>query len=458
MGKALLIIVLGAGLVMARHLYTSLQTEEATTRAQVSFQEETVAREIARSAFNNAMGVIRSYGENVDAGVQAVGGVAGQEGDLLGGEFRVRAEALSGHSVRVTATGFYGGGFNAEGEYEGGTVYTMHDTYRVPVLIARTWSRLDLEFLTAEAGYCSAVYYQEIIPGLPDDEQPAPRLLYAADNRDLRTLRLPTNVIVAPNTQMNFFIGVDQNCSTRPNIPRTDTCSWRQYLANHTFNPGNYDYVRGALDVDPRAMERTEENVWALVEQHPGERQRWRIGWEDLARSWDQPTSDDPRVSLQATKRLGYDGLGWRTTDARGYRALRDFGNQPDFEDQLIEIRLTPFVTAAEVQAERCRIATILNACGISTGGMCPSATPTEDSEPEPAPEPSTPPVSGGGTSAPPPPTSCPCPGSGPNNRKVAILHRPPGNEANEQTICVAVPGANTHLRQHNDYQICVGD
>jgi len=455
MGKALLIIVLGAGLVLARHLYTSLETERATTRDQVSFQEETVAREIARSAFNNAMGVIRSHGENVDAGISAVGGVAGQQGELLNGEFRVRAEALSGHSVRVTATGYYGGGFNEAGQYEGGTVYTMHDTYRVPVLIARTWSELDVEFLTSEAGFCSAVYYQEVVPGLPDDEQPAPRLLYAADNRDLQTLRLPTNVIVAPNTQMNFFIAVDQDCSTRPAITQTDTCAWRQYHASHTFNPEQYDYVRSALNIDPQALQQTEESAWSLVEQHPDDRQRWRIGWEDLARDWDRPTSNDPRVSLQATKRLGYDGSGWTNTDARGYRALSDFGNQPDFEDQLIEVRLTPFATAADVQAERCRIAAVMAACGITTGGTCAAPTPSEDTEPEPPP--SEPPVSGGGSATPTPPSSCACPGHQPAF-KVAILHRPPGNEANEQIICVAPSGAATHLRQHNDYQICVGD
>jgi hypothetical protein len=453
MGKALLIIVLGAGLVMARHLYTSLQTEEATTRAQVDFQEETVAREIARSAFNNAMGVIRSYGENVDAGVEAVGGVAGQEGDLLGGEFRVTAEALSGHSVRVTATGYYGGGFNAEGEYEGGTVYTMHDTYRVPVLIARTWSELEVNFLSSEAGYCAAVYYQEVLPGLPEDQQPAPRLLYAADNQTLATLRLPANVIVAPNTQMNFFIAVDQDCSTRPSIPRTDTCAWRQYMAGHSYNAAAYDYVRPALEIDPRAMERTEEGAWALVEQHGSDRQRWRLAFEDLGRSWDRPNSSDPLISLQATKRLGYDGRGWGQRDANGYRTLRDFSNQPDFDDQQIEVRLRQLATAADVQAARCRIASELTECGIATSGSC-SSVPTEDTEPTTT-LPTEPPVSGGGNQA--PPSVCACPGNQPAF-KVAIIHRPPGNEANEQLICVAPAGAVTHLRQHNDVEICRGD
>ena len=40
---------------------------------------------------------------------------------------------------------------------------------------------------------------------------------------------------------------------------------------------------------------------------------------------------------------------------------------------------------------------------------------------------------------------------------KVAIMHRPPGNEANEHIICVSPAGAQTHLRQHNDALICTG-
>jgi hypothetical protein len=440
MGKALLIIVLGAGLVMARHLYTSLETQQATTRDQVSFQEETVAREIARSAFNNAMGVIRSHGENVDAGVTAAGGVAGQRGEVLGGEYRVRAEAISGHSVRVTATGYFGGSFNEEGQYEGGTVYTMHDTYRVPVMINREWSTMEFSNFDTGGSDCTALYYQEVYPDRPQSEQPSPRLLVAADNNENLAARLRTNLVVAPNTQMNFIVGVDADCSERPVIPPTDTCTWREYLANHEFNPSDYDRVRPALLVDPLAMQRTEENAWAMVEQHPSNRQRWRIGFETASQAWDNPDSNTPGNSLQATKRRGYGGTGW-SHGADGFRSLQNSGSAPDFNDLVVDVTMSRLDGAAAVAEERARIAAENAACSITP--------PVESGE-----ETTEPPVSGTPTSA--PPTTCQCPGHQPAF-KVAIMHRPPGNEENEHIICVAPSGATTHLRQHNDYVVCTG-
>ena len=444
MGKALLIIVLGAGLVMARHLYTSLETEQATTRDQVSFQEETVAREIARSAFNNAMGVIRSHGENVDAGVQAAGGIAGQRGEVLGGEFAVRAEAISGHSVRVTATGYYGGEFNESGQYIGGTVYTMHDTYRVPVLISREWSELVITDFDTGGSNCAALYYQEIYPDRPQAEQPAPRLIYASDNNGNLTAHLSTHVVVPPNTQMNFIMAVDEDCSGRPAIPPSDTCAWRQYIYNHEFNPNDYDRIRPALLVDPLAMQRTEENAWALVEQHPSDRQRWRIGFEWQNQPWDRPDSNNPANSLQATKRNGPEGDGW-DHGSDGFRTLIQSGSAPDFNDQVVEIGLVRLDGPDAVAEARARITEECTACGIVTG----SSEPTETTTPS-----TTPPVSGSPTSS--PPTTCGCPGNQPAF-KVAIMHRPPGNEANEHIICVAPSGAQTHLRQHNDYVVCTG-
>ena len=69
MGKALLVIVLGAGLVLAKQLYSATEHENRTTRNQAAYQEEVIAREIAHSAFNVGMGEVRAYGENVMSGV-----------------------------------------------------------------------------------------------------------------------------------------------------------------------------------------------------------------------------------------------------------------------------------------------------------------------------------------------------------------------------------------------------
>ncbi|NNF58892.1 MAG: hypothetical protein HKN04_11705, partial [Rhodothermaceae bacterium] len=70
-------------------------------------------------------------------------------------------------------------------------------------------------------------------------------------------------------------------------------------------------------------------------------------------------------------------------------------------------------------------------------------------------------PIPGGGEEPPPEEeeseSACGCPNGNPN-KKVAIMHRPPGNEANEHVICVARPGADNHLRRHNDYVVCEGN
>ena len=36
-------------------------------------------------------------------------------------------------------------------------------------------------------------------------------------------------------------------------------------------------------------------------------------------------------------------------------------------------------------------------------------------------------------------------------------MHRPPGNESNEQRICVSVNARPAHIGIHNDYEICRG-
>ena len=132
-------------------------------------------------------------------------------------------------------------------------------------------------------------------------------------------------------TRLNFFIGVDKNCSEEG-----------VYAA--TYDASVYDHSHYALNDYEPYVTGTEESIWAMVEQHPTDDQRWRIGWEDQRRTeWDDPDLTKARSSsLQKTKIEGYDGDGWPTTNAEGYRALRDYGSRPDFSDQVVEATLTP--------------------------------------------------------------------------------------------------------------------
>ena len=444
MGKALLLIVLGAGFALSTQIFTSQESEGRTARAQRGYEEETIAREIAVSAFNVGMGDIRDHGERLAQAVQEFNGTDFRgrsgtytSGQYAGGRYTVRAELTSGHSVRLVSTGMFG--------YDGRTgtyrsTYTMHDEYRVPVLTSREPSLVNVRFIDSTAGYCSAVFYQAYTPTMTAGTVPTAQLLFPADNSDRRTARPAREIVVAPGTQMNFFIGVDENCSSRP--PDMSTCAARAYTRSYTYNASTFNHTHSALVVPAGSLNEAHEDVWGFVEQHPTNRQRWRIGFEDIHNeAWKLVPTGQVFNALQNIKANGYSGLGWPTVDAEGYRQLRDSGSTPDFDDQVIEVTLTP-LSSLEGQARQAADNSANAACAVPT-------TSDSDTAPPPAPPPPPPPPPGTSNGA-----GCTCQG----NKKVYVLHRPPGNESNEQRICINESGwLNGHMGRHNDYLICRG-
>jgi len=462
MGKALLIMVLGSSLILAKQYFSNQNTERESRQDQVSYEEEVLAREIARSAFNFAMGMARENPNALDAAVTAIhsadgvaNGAAGADtmyaGTARGGQFRVEAVAQTGHTLRVTATGFYGGSFNTAGRYvkrlpNGREVpaatYTMSDSYRIRVLQVREDGELNTSFLSSVAGYCSAVFMQEF----RDEQLLSTRMVFTAGhNRDGAT---PTSrFYVQAGTQLNFFIGVDQNCSTEPASSAT-ACTIRTTMFNYTFNASqynsdgvrrqssyDYEYVHNALDVPVQALDRAEESPWALVEQHPSDRQRWRIAWEDIhTTSWNNPTGNDPRSSLQALKRQGYDtnndgrGEGWATRDGNGYRRLIE-GNL-DVNDQAIQVSMSPFANDAARESLRQAMLTERQTCGITSNVGLPPASSS---------------------------TTCPCSTTNLNNGRIGILHRAAGSTAARTPQCVTSTDWNSSHKNHDDLVVCRG-
>ena len=460
MGKALLVLVLGSGLVLTKQLYNTTVTEERTSKDQRAYQEEVIAREIAASAFNVGMGELRAYGDEVlDAAVALNGpdneGRSGtySTGRFAGGSYTVRAEPTSGHSVRVIATGTFG---DAE--------YTMHDEYRVFVLTAERGGLVDVSFLKSMAGYCSAVFLEMYTMDMEEGETPEPIMIFAPDNRDRTTARPARLVWAEPGTQLNFYIAVDQNCSLRADAGLSE-CELREYAREYNFGLSGFDHVHHALKVQAGDLDQAEEDIWAFVEQNPNHRNVWRIGWEDIHNtSWDRPDSDDPRNSLQATKRFGYEGLGWPDTDSDGYRKLIDFGNQPDFDDQVIEVHvISPYDSNYQGKVNQYR--NTQEDCGEEYDEIPenpygdpdpdPTPDPTPDPEtdpdpepdPDPTPDPDPEPEDDDEPSDPVNDFACECR----QNWKNPVLHRPPGNESNEQLLCLPDSGMNNHLRKHND-------
>ncbi len=453
MGKALLLIVLGSGLVLTKQLYNTTLSEERTSKDQRAYQEEVIAREIAASAFNVGMGEIRSFGEDVQAGTRELNGAsnAGRAGSYTtgrfqGGTYTVKAELTSAHSVRVIATGAFG---DAE--------YTMHDEYRVFVMVAREGGVVDVSFLESQAGYCSSVYYQAYTMDMPEGHEPASVMLFAPDNRERSTSRPARMIWVEPGTQLNFYIAVDQNCSTRPS-GNMNECQARAFARGNTLSMGDFDYTHTALLVESGDLDQAVENIWGLVEQKPGVRNVWRIGWEDIHdTSWDRPNSDDPAESLQALKSEGYDGLGWPDVDSWGYRALRDYGGRPDFSDQVIEVSvISPndasyAATVAAYHAQQAACGEIEDDFPEEDSGSTPDPAPDPDSNPEPEPETEPEPEEEPDINDEYNDYACDCTRNNRRSSKYPVLHRPPGNEANEKLHCLPNSSTRTHLRNHND-------
>lgn len=358
MGKAAILFLIGTGIVVMYSVAGTHETSMQTARHQVGFEENVIAREIARTGFNMAMGVMRQHGDNLQAGVLAVNGDDGyMQGNSQGGFFRSYAQYVSGHEVEITSYGYFGGEFDADGSYTG-TIYALDDNFRLglanPPLRVTECSRLNAQFVSSIAGYCSAIYLERIIPGLAPHEQPAPEMVFSAGNNRNGGTAVISRLMQA-DTQMNLFLAVDMACNKGTSPHRNN---WQNYdVDGHVFNPAHYDHLHYGLDIDPeRTGEEMQETVWAMIEQHPENNQRWRIAWEDLHHpAWDAPNSTDPTQSLQALKRYGYDGDGWPEVDGQGYRLLRDYwllpgagddgkstSYRPDFSDQVIEIWLEP--------------------------------------------------------------------------------------------------------------------
>lgn len=493
MGKAALLITFGAALFVAQGLLGQTETERHTAQNQAGFEEGVVAREIARSGFNVAMGILREHGNDIHEAIKAINkdgtGKKYLEGSHQGGTFRARAELVNGEVVRITSVGYIGGSFvrlsgsqspesgwcsepdpfSPSGlDYYTGACHTMSDVtgdspiyeYELPSgdpLTAKLeCGKLQVEFIDSMAGYCSAVYLERTLPLNVEEgddpnigePEPAEMLFIPGNNRNGQQLLV--SKYVRGGTQMNFFIGVDENCSTR--ATSTSVEGYPQFTGN-ADNPAPYDHLHYALEEEVGKLGDMSETPWAFTEMHssgiaPDDAeggqitQRWRIGWEDQHNtSWDNPNSNNPANSLQALKSQGYDGIGWPQSDSRGYRTLRDYGNRPDFSDQVIEVKLVD--------------ETDLTLCyPPEEDADEPADEPPTDPDPEPEDEVDPDPEPDAEEDE--PTVDCACPRNIGNDKKVAVWHQE--GKSKGKVICIGEPAVQAHLNNHEDHVVCRGD
>ncbi len=345
MGKGLLIIVIGGMMAATTLSFQTKQTALETTKAQTAYEEELLAREIARSAYSVAYRKAQNAGNDLDQAIANVngtnaGGAPNLDGEMLGnyqgGDFAVQAYSLDGQNVKIRSIGRFG---NAE--------HIINENYNVKLLTVKEQSRVTIEFLESMAGYCSAIFLQQFVPNtgqpqpagsqLTDDERywiMTPDMVFeSGHNRpesDSRTT--PQDIILEPGTRMNFFIGVDRDCS-------------EEGIMEENFVPETYDWIHHALEEDTENLEDLQEGLYSMIEQNETNDQTWRIAFEDL-RHFSNAQMEDIKANGYggSWNEAGqtYGGNGWDEQDARGYRRLRDFGWKPDFSDQVIEVTLSP--------------------------------------------------------------------------------------------------------------------
>ena len=110
MGKAALIIVFGTVLYISVSQMSSKDTQDGVSEVKVEFQENTLASEIARSAFGMAERRARAVNGSADSVLAVLNGSTGSTtGDYQGGTYEYSASKRSDDLIAISAKGYFGG-------------------------------------------------------------------------------------------------------------------------------------------------------------------------------------------------------------------------------------------------------------------------------------------------------------------------------------------------------------
>lgn len=401
MGKTSIFLVAAFSLAGARLLYTSQEADVKSAATQGEYEADVIAREIARSAYNSATADIRRYGTDIDQALREFGPSASncangkavcfrRTGAMLDGTYVVEASVDGGNGVDVYAKGTFA---YQSGERPVSRTHVINETQTVGVLQVAKAGKLRIQFVDSQAGYCSAIFLQRTLPGLPADKQPGIEMVYSPGNTRNGAVNTGFETVLAPGTQMNFAIGVSTGCTapTRfPNLVWDKTAKTNKgklagkaladALAAYDYRASDWNWTHWALDGAALMNGEPKEAPWGMVETDPTNNQRWRISFEDIPK-WNLGSADagyhNPNLSLWATKHYGYDwsgsfrtpgtdgkGDGWTDKvrvelqpkdacnplagytvkefdgQADGFHDLRNTGSPADFSDQVIMVEI----------------------------------------------------------------------------------------------------------------------
>ena len=152
---------------------------------------------------------------------------------------------------------------------------------------------------------------------LSDDEKywimPPEMILNSGHNREGDELRVtPDDVVLSPDSRINFFIGVDKDCS--------EEGVWEE-----EYDSSRYDWIHNALEEDTENLEDLQDGPYSMIEPHPTDGQKWRIAFEDL-HDYSVSQHEDIKANSYGDNwdpvLETYGGSGWMDKDKYGYRKL----------------------------------------------------------------------------------------------------------------------------------------
>jgi len=353
MGKGLLMLVtatlIGGTIAWSQINRTNLET----TDRQSERQEEILAREIARSGLSMTVGLMRederTHPDSTTTMQLRVDRVNGPDGmvtaEYKGGRYEATAERVSLNAFAVESHGYYG---DAHAVVRVGYDSPASGVVPKEVLEVKEPSTIHVEFIKSIAGYCSAIFLQRYVPiesgtGTSYEAQD-PVLLYAAgNNRDGTNMEFH-ELLLQPGERLNFILGVNQNCSLRNNT-------------NVTSKHGDFNYLHNALEEGVEELDAMREGKYALIERSEYNSNQYRIAFEDQNHFGDEQFADIKKNGYgnqtwrNVNGKMTYGGSGWNVDPAPSnalhrYRELHDFGNQPDFSDQVITVTMIPTATS----------------------------------------------------------------------------------------------------------------
>jgi len=290
-----------------------------------------IARQIARSGYNSVLSVAHQADGPDKEVSQIVSEVDTIRGEYEGGTYEAWLEQISSSAYKAVSVGRFAVADRVV-KHRLGNGYSNNNMDAPTV---ETPSQLNVTFEQSMAGYCSAVYLERVVPGTKPENEPDPEMIFAPGN-NRNDASSSYDKTIESGTRLNFILAVDKDCSHEGDESAS--------LSD------DYDHTQRSFKQDVDRLNTMREAPYGMVEETTiGSSDGWRVSFEDQrvfteAQLWDikengYPDTRSPNDRDWNSRTKTYGGNGWGT-NSNGLRDLKDYGEIPDFSDQVINVAL----------------------------------------------------------------------------------------------------------------------